>query len=99
MVKESWSIDKENAEEKWRRGIRAERVRHFNILRRSPAFTTVSIFSEFDLITKEAVDLVTMQNGDQYKAKRKEVERVISTAITHRVDIILGLRVTFLFLF
>ena len=99
MVKESWSIDKENAEEKWKRGIRAERVRQFNILRRSPAFTTVSNFSEFDLITKEAVDLVTMQNGDQYKAKRKEVERVISTAITHQVDIILGLRVIILFLF
>ena len=97
MVKDSWSVDKENAEEKRRKAIRAERVRQFNILRRSPAFTTVSIFSVFDQITKEATDLVTMKNGDTYKAKRKEVEKIISTAITQKVDELLGLRVTVLF--
>ena len=99
MVKDSWSVDKENAEEKRRKAIRAERVRQFNILRRSPAFTTVSILSVFDQITKEATDLVTMKNGDTYKAKRKEVEKIISTAITQKVDEILGLRVTILFRF
>ena len=97
MVKDSWSVDKENAEEKRRKAIRAERVRQFNILRRSPPFTTVSIFSVFDQITKEATDLVTMKNGDTYKAKRKEVEKIISTAITQKVDELLGLRVTVLF--
>ena len=97
MVKDSWSVDKENAEEKRRKAIRAERVRQFNILRRSPAFTTVSILSVFDQITKEATDLVTMKNGDTYKAKRKEVEKIISTAITQKVDELLGLRVTVLF--
>ena len=97
MVKDSWSVDKENAEEKRRKAIRAERVRQFNILRRSPAFTIVSIFSVFDQITKEATDLVTMKNGDTYKAKRKEVEKIISTAITQKVDELLGLRVTVLF--
>jgi len=94
MVKESWSIDKQKAEKAKREQIKAERIRHFNIIKNSPAFTVVRILSLFDIITRAPKDIVTMQNGDTYKGPRADVEKLISLNITQKVDEILGLKVT-----
>jgi hypothetical protein len=99
MVKESWSNDKAKREENRKKEIRNQRIKLFHELKKTPAFTTVSILSVFDPITKEATDLATMANGDTYKGKRKDLERMVSTALMQKVDNILGLRVIVFFNF
>ena len=98
MVKETWSDDKAKREANRRKEIRLQRIRLFNELKKTPAFQTASILSVFDPITKEPTDLATMANGDTYKGKRKDMERMVSTALMQEVDKLLGLRVTLLFL-
>ena len=39
-----------------------------------------------------------MANGDTYKGKRGDLERMVSTALMQKVDNLLGLRVTILVL-
>ena len=88
MVKESWSDDKKACEEKKFREIQAERVRQYNRLRNTPKYIVCTVTTRFD---PEPYDFVTMQNGDTYEGRCKDLgDRIVQLVLTE-VDQVLGL--------
>ena len=96
MVKESWSDDKKRQEIEKANQITTERIRQFNVLRKTPPFTVVRVVSVFQVNEGAPFDTVTMQNGDVYKGLRNNVEKEIVHLIRERVDRLLGLVISFL---
>jgi hypothetical protein len=88
MVKESWSDDKKACEEKKFREIQAERVRQYNRLRNTPKYIVCTVTTRFD---PEPYDFVTMQNGDKYEGRRKDLGDHIVRLVQMEVEEILGL--------
>jgi hypothetical protein len=91
MVKITWSQDKIEAEYNKQEQIRAERLRQYEILRKTPPFTVHRVSTVFNLDTREPSDIVTMVNGDVYEGLRKDVSDFIMRKIMAQVDHSLGL--------
>jgi|APCry1669190646_1035306.scaffolds.fasta_scaffold82375_1 hypothetical protein len=89
MVKENWSIEKEENEKKKKAEIRAARVTQYNILRTTPKFTVRSVTTTF--VNETPYDVVTMENDDVYRGTRTLVQDVLLQMIYKDVDSILGI--------
>jgi hypothetical protein len=90
MVKQSWSTDKEKFAKQKAEELRLERIRQFNIIRITPAYTVEKVTSIFDGATGEPLDSLTMKNGDTYSGLRNDLQEYISKKIMEKVDEILG---------